>query len=156
MSGSVISGPAPTGPCKTSAMGRNPRAPLAAATASVADGPVLHHQFFHWKIGEVRRGQFGSDADTCGCYQAVGLMQRDAFPCMVPAPTPSPFALGAPERSDAQPPEEPLRSGGLRVPQTAPDLLHRYGAHPGFNALTTQRSDAIRCRSAPQRVDEHC
>ena len=124
--------------------------------ASCADGPVLHHQVLHRKVRDVGGGQLSANADTGCCDQAVRLVQRNSLQCMIPAPTSRPPTLGAPEWSYAQPSEQSLGTGSLRVAQTAPDLLHRDRAHPWLRSCATQCRDTARRRSTSQCVDEHC
>ena len=49
------------------------------SNAPVAGGPVLHVQFRHGEIRDIRGGDRGADANCCCRDEAIGLMQRDAL-----------------------------------------------------------------------------
>ena len=116
---------------------------------------MFHQHFPHWKVIDVGGGERGSDPFRRSRDQAVSLVQRDALLSERTTPDARPPALSNTKRGQPKCIEKATRSGTFIRPQTPPNLLDRYDAHPRLYASATQVRHTCCGWTASKRIDQN-
>jgi len=115
---------------------------------------VLHHQSLHWKVAGVAGRKASPRAEGGGGDKAVGLTEDDASSGKLAPPSARLFALGPPERSNAQPVEQVCHAGFLGRLDSPKQLFHVDGTDVGTVTGGSQLGNPDRGRAPPQGIDE--
>ncbi len=117
--------------------------------------PVLDLELGHRKMLGIAGGQSCADAEGGRGDQAVGLVERDASPCVVSSPASGAFALTPSEWSEMKPLE---KADGRRLVAcgATQHLLDVHSAYPRRLTFSVQVLHPLAGGPSSQHVDQNC